>query len=92
MIKEKQKPVHTVRRGAIEASIWLNEGEFGTRYSVSIGRRYSTEDKEGGTLWKTTHSYHQRDLLTLVDVLKEAHEWLLAKHAAELSESQSTRG
>jgi len=42
--QQTNKPVHTVRHGAISASIWEQDTEKGPTYNVTFQRAY----KEGG--------------------------------------------
>lgn len=41
----KQRPVKTLRDGAIKAAIWQNESENGPFFAVTFGRTY--KDSEG---------------------------------------------
>jgi hypothetical protein len=66
------KPVHKLRDGAIEVSIWRNDGEKGPWYSVSHRRSYKQ-----GEEWKESDSYGADDLLTLSKLLDLAHTWTL---------------
>jgi hypothetical protein len=67
---EKAKPpVAKIRVGLTNASIWENENEKGTFYSVSFGRRY--RDADGN--WQSTHSYGENDLLDLAKAADLAH-------------------
>ena len=66
------KPVHKLRDGAIEISIWKNEGEKGPWYSVTHRRSYKQ-----GDAWKEADSYAADDLLRLIKLLDLAHTWTL---------------
>ena len=60
---------------AIEVSIWKNEGQACSFYSVTHRRSYKQGDE-----WKESDSYGQDDLLTLAKLLDLAHTWILAQH------------
>lgn len=71
MPKEKQKPVHEVRLGAIKAAVWKNETENGARYNTTVSRIYKDGDE-----WASTDSFGRDDLLTLGKVADLAHTWI----------------
>jgi hypothetical protein len=71
------KPVHTVRLGAIKAAIWENTVGENTRHSVSLCRLYKDGDQ-----WKTTESFGRDDLLLLAKVADQAHTWICEQRAA----------
>lgn len=73
-------PVHTVRFGAVRASIWLNEVDGRTYYNVTTSRLYKGAD---GT-WYATHSFGFNNLLALAKCLDWAHSYI----AARLAEAQ----
>ncbi len=60
---QKTKPVETIRDGAIKASIWKNQGEQGSFYSVQITRTYRDEAGD----------YHDSDSFSGTDLLKVAY-------------------
>jgi len=72
--KPSSKPIHKIRDGTIEVSIWKNEGEKGPWYSVSPRRSYKQ-----GEEWKESDSYGQDDLLPLAKLLDLAHTWILTQ-------------
>jgi hypothetical protein len=68
----KQKPVHTIRLGAIKAALWANAIENnGTRYNVTVCRLF----KEGDA-WRQSDSFGRDDLLLVAKVLDQAHTWI----------------
>jgi len=69
--KEKQKPVHEVRLGAIKAAIWKNETESGPRFNTTFSRLYKDGDE-----WASTDSFGRDDLLALGKVADLAHTWI----------------
>ena len=70
---EKKKPAHQVRVGLAKASIWANDTENGTRYSVTLGKLYKPADES----WKTTSSLDRDDLLNAAKALDLAHTWII---------------
>ncbi len=52
--KPSSKPIHKIRDGTIEVSIWKNEGANGPWYSVNHRRSYKQ-----GEEWKESDSYGQ---------------------------------
>ena len=71
MAKDKQKPVHDIRLGAIKAAIWKNETESGPRFNTTFSRLYKDGDE-----WASTDSFGRDDLLTLGKVADLAHTWI----------------
>ncbi len=67
---ELQRPVETLRDGAIKASVWRNEGENGVYYATSISRTYT--DQEGNA--RDTNSFIGTDLLKVGEIARSAYE------------------
>ena len=72
--KPAQKPVHTIRSGAIEVAIWMREGDKGRFYTATPRRSYKQGDQ-----WKDTDSFGEDDLLRLGKMLHEADDWIVAQ-------------
>ena len=66
----KQKPAHEIRLGRIKATIWENQTDNGTRYSVTISRLYKDGDD-----WKQTTSFGRDDLPLVAKVADLVHTW-----------------
>jgi hypothetical protein len=79
--KPASKPIHKIRDGAIEVSIWKNEGEKGPRYSATHRRSYKQDEE-----WKDSDSYGQDDLLILAKLLDLAHTWILTQQQQQRSQ------
>ena len=73
MPKQKEKPSHEVRIGAIKAAIWKNDTASGVRYNVTFSRLYKDKDDDQ---WKSTDSFGRDDLLALGKVADTAHTWI----------------
>jgi hypothetical protein len=69
MENKKEKPIETIRYGAITAAIWKRESEKGKRFSVTINRSY-----KDGEDWKRTDSFGRDDLVLVSMVANEAYE------------------
>lgn len=67
----KNKPVETLRDGAIKINIWGNESEHGVRYSTDeLSRGYVDQN---GT-WKNTGSLSNGDILKGARLLQRAYD------------------
>ena len=80
--KTANRPVHTVRYGAVRAAIWRNVVDNGnaTRqlYCVTFSRSY----KDSENHWKESASFGFDDLLGLAKAADEAHTWISRYRAA----------
>jgi len=77
-----QKPTAHVRIGNIEAAIWKNETEGGTRCNVTFKRHY-----KDGDAWKSSESFRRDDLLVLAKVADTAHTPILELQQEEGADS-----
>jgi hypothetical protein len=68
-MSEKNKPVRTLRMGALKASIWANESDNRKFYNVTFSRSWRDEKKE----WHESDSYGADDLLPLAKLADLAH-------------------
>ena len=67
---DRKPPVKEFRLGAVRASIWLNQGQQGPWYSVTLSRRYLQ-----GTEWKTASSYGRDNLFQVAEVCRLSAVW-----------------
>jgi hypothetical protein len=67
----KKAPVHVVKLGKVQASIWRNETKHGPRFNVTAGRIYL----ENGT-WKRSDSFGRDELLATAKALEAAYFWI----------------
>jgi hypothetical protein len=81
---DKAKPVHTVKLGKVQASIWRNETKHGPRFNVTLSRLY----QENGE-WKRSDSFGRDELLTAAKAFTDAFDWVWAQRRAEASEEAS---
>jgi len=66
----KQRPVETLRDGAIKAAIWKNESENGPFFNVTFSRTYRNGDGE----LHDTDSFSGTQLLQLARLADKAYE------------------
>ncbi|SMD04531.1 hypothetical protein [Primorskyibacter flagellatus] len=84
-------PIETLRDGRLKASLWLNENDKGSYYTVSLAKVY--EDRDGKL--KETNSFSAGELLRVAELAREAHGEIRERnreHAIERRvENQSTK-
>jgi hypothetical protein len=73
---DKAKPAHKIRSGALTVTIWKNDNEKGSWYSVTPSRSYKQNEE-----WKESDSFAFDDLMTLAKLLDLAHTWILTELA-----------
>ena len=71
------KPVHEETSWPLKASVWENESDKGTFYSLTLERSY--KDADGN--WKNSASLSRRDWLAGARLLERAHDWADAQDA-----------
>lgn len=64
----KQKPIDTIRDGALKATIWKNPTEKGHFYSVDFSRTYKDGDN-----FKDSHSFSGSEPLQLARLAHKAY-------------------
>ena len=74
---EKAKPIHTIRVGNIQASIWRNDTKHGVLYNTTFSRVYQDD---GGNV-QGSHSFAPRDLSKLLACIFDVREFLAAPNA-----------
>src|SRR5258708_301159 len=67
----KSQPIHKIRHGAINASIWRQETNKGPMFNVTFQRAYKDGDD-----WKNSASFGRKDLLVLGFIAARAFEWI----------------
>jgi hypothetical protein len=68
------KPVTTLRRGIVKATIWENLSQNGPFFSTTISRSY----KDHLGKWRNGTSFGLNDLEAVWTVAQEAKEWIAA--------------
>ncbi|MHC1763407.1 MAG: hypothetical protein AB9869_03735 [Verrucomicrobiia bacterium] len=74
----KKMPVHTVKLGKIQASVWRNETKQGPRFNVTMARLYL----ENGE-WKRSDSFGRDELLAVAKALETAYFWIWSHPATD---------
>jgi hypothetical protein len=69
------KPVN-FKVGPVRATVWANESETGTWFSVSFSRLYKDKDDK----WQDSTSFSREDLPLLIKAADKAHTYLYEKH------------
>jgi hypothetical protein len=75
---QNSRPVHTIRHGAISASIWRQDTEKGPMHNVTFQRAY--KDEHGA--WQNSASFGRNNLLLLSLIAARAFEWIAAQPKA----------
>ena len=70
MSTTENRPAHTLRDGALKATLWKNEGSKGPFYSVQFSRTFRREDGSYGD----SDSFTGADLLKLANLARKAYE------------------
>lgn len=70
-MESKKMPVHVVRFGKVQASIWRNETKHGPRFNVTASRVYL----ENGE-WKRSDSFGRDEVLQVARAFQLAHDWI----------------
>jgi hypothetical protein len=84
MPKDKPRPIHEVRLGAIKAAVWKNDTDAGPRFNVTFARLYRDEDQ-----WRSTDSFGRDDLLMLAKVADHTHTWICTQAQERSDEPQA---
>jgi hypothetical protein len=84
--KAANRPVHTIRYGAIRAAIWRNVVDNGNAsrpmYNVTFSRSY----KHGENNWKESGSFGADDLLLLAKAANDAHTFIHQQRSKEVAD------
>ena len=84
MADTKNRPVHQIRLGAIQAAIWLNRFEKTGEswYAVTVSRSYRVEEQ-----LKDTKKFFRDDLPILSKAIEMAYAWIWEQSAPGESEA-----
>ena len=69
------KPVETLRDGALKATIWRNQGKDGDFYTTTLSRTY--QDKETGQ-YRDSHSFASNEMLRVAELSRRSHNRVIA--------------
>ena len=76
-MQPKNQPVHRIRHGFVNASIWRQDTDKGGMFNVTFQRSY-----KDGDAWKHTNSFGRNDLLVLSLIATHAFEWIGSQNQA----------
>lgn len=79
MTTAANKPIDTIRDGALKATIWANEGPKGIFHSVEFSRTYKDESDQ----YQDSRSFSGSELLRIAHLATRAYE-----RVQELRQSQ----
>lgn len=65
------KPIHTIRSGAVKAAIWANHHNGQTFHSFTLSRLYRADES-----WKSTSSFSRFDFNNLLAITVAVDEWI----------------
>lgn len=68
--KKTNKPADNIRDGALKATIWKNDGESGSFYTVQFSRTYT--DSRGGL--RDADSFSGPELLRIAHLAQKAYD------------------
>jgi hypothetical protein len=78
----KNKPVHSIRLGSIQASIWLNKKDKSEWHTVTVIRS-SLEDGK----WVRSDTFSRDDLPLVTKVVDMAHTWIFQQKGQQHQEA-----
>jgi len=78
MNTQTNTPVTTIRDGAIKATVWANQAEKGTFYSVELSRTYKS-----GNAYKDSHSFSGTEPLQVARLAQKAYDAIAELRATD---------
>lgn len=81
--KAANRPVHTIRYGALRAAIWRNVVDNGNASRPMYGVTFSRSYKDGDGNWKDSISFGVDDLLLVAKAADEAHSWIARQKSVD---------
>jgi hypothetical protein len=82
--QQKQAPVHSIRHGRLQGSIWQNASDNGPWYSITLTRSYQKDGK-----WASATSYGRDDLLALSKLVEVLYMWTVENPASKQENGNS---
>lgn len=67
----KRLPVHNVRFGKVQVSVWENQTQHGPRFNVTACRLYLDDGA-----WKRSDSFGRDELLAAARAFQAAFDWI----------------
>jgi hypothetical protein len=77
---ENNKPIKEIKFGNIKVSVWKNEKEKYSTFSVSANKAYKTKDSED---WKYSTSFDKDEIPLLTKALDRAHSFIYEEARAK---------
>jgi len=74
---QANQPVHKVKKGAVVAAVWQNQGSEGPFFSTTLARVFKGKDG-----FRETSSFGVRHLPLVKEALSEVESWIKAKEKA----------
>ena len=71
-MSNKNQPVHRIRYGPVNATIWSNKSLAGCFFNTTFRRTFKNPDDT----WSETDSFDDRDLPVLAKAASDAHSWI----------------
>jgi hypothetical protein len=87
MTTETNKPVDTIRDGALKATIWKNQSEKGAFYSVNFTRTYKDNEKN----LQDGDSFTANELLRLSHLATKAYDRTSILRARDKLEAEASK-
>lgn len=72
MATKNQQPIHKIKVGLVQASIWEQSTDKGHAFlTVTFSNSYKK-----GEEWKNGHSYQTQEIDNLIDAATDAKDWM----------------
>ena len=68
---ENNRPVHSIRYGNVEASVWARNSPAGYFFDTTFGRVFKSGDE-----WGKSTTFDDRDLPALAKAAADVHTWI----------------
>lgn len=78
---ERNKPIHKIKIGCVQAAVWSNQGPNGPWFSTTFSRIY-----RDGEEWKQSGNFNRDDLLVVAKLADQAHSWIVENQKKEPTE------
>ena len=86
MSSTNDRPLHTIRDGAVKVTIWVNRTDDDKIFhSVVPGRTYTDDDGNA----KSANSYSGTDILKLRRLCDKAYDYIAAKRLEEQQQQET---
>ena len=76
-MNDRTQPIHTVRYGTIQATVWARNTLHGVFFDITVRRRYKTH----GGQRRDTRRFNDTDLPALAKAVTDVHTWIHQRKA-----------